>query len=476
MHSVPLILGGLFGIALYSIASLPSKWLVAVTALLLLLCVSGILGRVRPLLLFFLPLSIPVTFNYHIIYRPDHIGTSGLTIESIDLWLFPLAIMWLWGLRFGRQERIRPFSATTLPFLFVLVGGLLSFVNTNHLDLSFYGLVDLARCFLLYLCVANNTLDPGDRRIVLLGLQGSVFLVGVACVVEAIFQVNFTGSTYELYGMEEGGAVFRSAGLTTPTLTAGYLASMLPILCAQLFTSIGRVHRISLLSSMLIGGIGLIFTLTRGAFLCLAVGLLPLLYLLMRRKWLRLIHIVLVLGVLAIPVSVYHEEIKVRLGEGSDNVLARYGLVMTAWNVILENPLLGTGLNTYDQEMAKYATNSVQHSFEYVVHNNYLLLWAESGIFALLGFLALLCVSVWKAAFTCRLQDPEKSTIAAGLLASLIVASIHMNSEAYGAGSLMYMLSLQVALIASLFYSSSTPGKPDRPALSMRSQRGITKH
>jgi O-antigen ligase len=56
-----------------------------------------------------------------------------------------------------------------------------------------------------------------------------------------------------------------------------------------------------------------------------------------------------------------------------------------AWGVIRDNPLLGVGLNTFGTVMVDYDT--MHFGPQNVVHNVYLLLTAECGIFGLLAFL-----------------------------------------------------------------------------------------
>lgn len=419
--------------------------------LLLFVCLLAIIGRLRTSLLFLLTLSIPITFRYNLTYVPQHIGASaGLTVEVVDLSLFILLAMWLYENRFGRRGQARFFPATTLPFLSIFACGFLSLFNTNFPDLTAYGLVDILRCLLLYICLANNTLDPGDRRTAFLGLQAGVILLSLVCILESLRGVNLLMGTYQVAEKQEWESVFRSAGLSTPTLTAGYIASVLPLFLSQVFTS-GKIGgRLFLIATIFMGIIGLLLTLTRTAFLSLAVGAVIVLIHLLRKRRVNLIHLVLLIGVSISLFLGYSENIKTRLDEGMDNVIARYALALTALNAIRENPILGIGLNTYHQEMDKYGSNIPQEDFEFVVHNKFLLTWAEMGPFALISLSFLILVLLRKTMIIARSRDKEAGITSAGLLASLIVTIIHMNLESYAGGFMMCLFSTQVALIASL--------------------------
>ena len=61
----------------------------------------------------------------------------------------------------------------------------------------------------------------------------------------------------------------------------------------------------------------------------------------------------------------------------------RFILYRGAWKMIIEHPFLGKGLGTFMDYCAQYTNNFGA----YYVHNCFLQMWAESGIFSLLSFL-----------------------------------------------------------------------------------------
>jgi O-antigen ligase len=66
----------------------------------------------------------------------------------------------------------------------------------------------------------------------------------------------------------------------------------------------------------------------------------------------------------------------------------RYAMWKAAFQMIRESPFLGHGLGTYLKHLPSYAP---QLGTMYA-HNSYLQLWAEAGIFSLLGFLGFCAV------------------------------------------------------------------------------------
>jgi O-antigen ligase len=61
-----------------------------------------------------------------------------------------------------------------------------------------------------------------------------------------------------------------------------------------------------------------------------------------------------------------------------------------ALSVIEENPFVGTGLGNYVTVIPWYAYNPEATRYGAVPHNIYLLVWAEGGLFALMGLLGFL--------------------------------------------------------------------------------------
>ena len=74
----------------------------------------------------------------------------------------------------------------------------------------------------------------------------------------------------------------------------------------------------------------------------------------------------------------------------------RYDLTKHAFNLIREQPLLGHGFRT------AALGGSLHESGIQVVHNAYLQLWAETGLFGLFAFVALMWGWTLRAATTCR--------------------------------------------------------------------------
>jgi O-antigen ligase len=147
----------------------------------------------------------------------------------------------------------------------------------------------------------------------------------------------------------------------------------------------------------------LFFTFSRAAWLSLAVGLIILLIYFIRRKdkWVtgRFVALLFFSAVLlAIVFFPYQELVVARMSDSQPleqkSITERETYVGQALNIIASRPLLGVGLGNYTTVLAqrsgaKDLKVSAVWSYQ-PVHDVFLLIWAESGIFALLFFLGFL--------------------------------------------------------------------------------------
>ena len=107
------------------------------------------------------------------------------------------------------------------------------------------------------------------------------------------------------------------------------------------------------------------------------------------------------------------------------------------WEMIRERPLLGQGYGVYPrrfvemrktlQERGAFPTEGWDTSFDApYAHNEYLHIWAESGFFALTGFIGLITLVVWHAVrggWQTRLERLDLWG-ALGLVAAMLVHSM----------------------------------------------------
>jgi O-antigen ligase len=138
----------------------------------------------------------------------------------------------------------------------------------------------------------------------------------------------------------------------------------------------------------------LFFTFSRAAWLTFFIGLIFLAVAIMRKedRWVKgrflvLIFFSILLFVLA--AFPYKDLVNTRLFVESRleqiSLTERTNQIFSAKDVIKKHPLFGVGAGNYVNYVEK--ESEVKNDFTQPVHNSYLLLWAETGLFSLLSLL-----------------------------------------------------------------------------------------
>jgi O-antigen ligase len=417
---------------------------------LAMLFVAGcsVLGA-QPFAVFGLIFCVPFALSHHFVYLPNLGAADGLAIYLVDFWVVWLLVDAMLQRQKGTKKPLRDFAGFLIPVILLLTADLISFTRSGDLQLSGYGFIEHFREALVFVVLAS-ALRQGKRELdaAWLAIVWTVFAIGGICVVEMLLQRHLGIHVYE--AGEYDPQVFRSAGLTTPTLAAGYLAALIPMVAIEFFFPSSKSRKRLAGLSMIIGIAGLWCTLSRGALGILAIGVIPLFMLLRRQRLIRRSHIIfglLLVGLLAAGLS---DKITARADEGRITTLdGRTGLMGTALNMASDSPLIGQGLNNYELKMYGFIPSDERQSFEYLVHNKYLMTVAETGPLGLTALVALLVVGGRRAYLLARRGLPRGT----GLLCAMIVVALHMNVESYTAGPILLNFWILLAIIAA-FWSS----------------------
>jgi O-antigen ligase len=447
-------LGLMVGTSVLILGDLPAKWLLGVVGSYCFAALVIITGRLRDFLLPLLIFSASLGIGVHLVYIPDHSGVaSGISIDVNDICLCILYVQWMQEIFYHRRVKMFFFKSISVPFLGILTAATLSLWKSEHLSLSVFGLIDFFKTYAFFFFLANTIRRADDLLLIFRGLQLNLVFLGVVCIIEVVLQTNFNNA-FELIHQTEWdeyqGLAFRAGGLTTPTYTGGYVASILPLMVVCFSMNRELPNRALSAAALLLGATALVLTLTRTAFVSLGFGFVIVAVYSLKHRLIRVRHLLFPLLAVAVLIFSYSNQIFSRLGEGGENLIARMGLNLVALNMIFDNPVLGVGINTYHEEMDAYTPNTMPHNFRYVVHNKFLLLWAEIGAIGFFSFLFIWKVAITQARKVMRSAERQSVILGIGLLGALAALSINMNLEAYAEGGLMYPFWMVVALVAAL--------------------------
>jgi O-antigen ligase len=182
----------------------------------------------------------------------------------------------------------------------------------------------------------------------------------------------------------------------------------------------------------------LVFTLSRGGWIMLFVGAAVVLVAGRRRISKGTVALVLA-GVLVLAIA-FGGAIQKRLsGDDNGSAAARMPLNRLAMAMIEDHPVMGVGANNFATAMPPYLPRFTG-DFVYTVHNRYLLVWAETGIFGLIAFVWFLTAVLregWKA---WRAGTDTLSPVALGCMAAVAALVVQMNIDISRCGAEIQLL------------------------------------
>ncbi len=269
--------------------------------------------------------------------------------------------------------------------------------------------------FPLLLWVMIDTLRD-SRRII-----NAVWIFALSSTILALtsFSQKFLGHEF-IFGhpLNPGGII--TGSFKNQNDLAAYLTAVIPMILGFALWKTGRKFTqigLFILSALLLCVCAM--TLCRGGWLGLAVGLISIVLLICSHHLSQKTFWPLAVSgyLFFVPLTALALFFFQSRGDS-----ARLMLYEGAWKMIVENPFLGKGLGTYMDHCANY----IHQIGVYYVHNCFLQIWAESGIFSLLSFLLLNGYVIYKNFnLTLRIPASLESFLFIGLNAGLLGFLVH---------------------------------------------------
>jgi putative inorganic carbon (hco3(-)) transporter len=447
-----------------------------ITALFAPLAALG--GSARKIFLAIVLLDIPLQIDQNFAFRDAaaELGARG----GFNVSLTTLALVGLYGAWFIERLVHRHRSArlpmglvlSLAPYIAVVA---LSVVVAGDVGLYARGLVLLGQLFLVYLYLIGTVRTRQDVRFVV-----SWLLAGLVCE-GIIIAVSAAGGGFEAAGFqvrketfeEDFGTAARFSGTVgSPILAAAYLEMLLAPALATLGTNLGRSYKMLAVLGLTLGAIALVGTFSRGGWLAASLSLTIVCFLLWRRKKLSPAVPLVLFFLLSAVALVFHENIAHRLtGEDGGSARSRVPLMMMAWDIIGDRPTLGVGANNYTQALGP-RTPQFGNEWLFTVHNQYLLVWAETGTIGLAAYLWFLLATLRRGWQRWKRTDPLLAPLALGFTAALMGQMLHMQVDMYSSRPQVQLLFVVAALIGAMSRMGA-PRAPQRHARSVRLQPGL---
>lgn len=416
----------------------PFKWQFAFLAALGTAVLMLVVGSPKRVILFILAFTVPVYFGKAFITGASYSLAKGASINLSDVLAVLLLLFFL--AKLARQRiAIRVFPWTTIPALVWLTLSSVSLVAARDGQLVVIQLINMAKLSLLCWVVASSIEDKSDVTFVITGMMLGMLFQALVGAYQGItghpVGLDFLTETAEIRKQVlSEGLVNRVQGtLGHPNSYAMYLTTVMPFALALLFSTTRPSLKILAGISLCLGGVALIFSLSRSGWTNFLVIISIVLALAVRRKRISLQAAVLVAGttsLILLGLAFFGPDIILSRLTSANQASAheRIALAQTALAIIEDHPWVGVGLNNYNLVIHQYDTTA--YASQFVVHNAFLLIAAETGpvgLTAYLGFLAILLIQAWR--IISRAPDDMVWVAGVGIFSAFVALTLHSMTD-----------------------------------------------
>jgi len=428
------------GVGILAILKVENEW----RTFLLIGCAAPfvfMLSRsVKRLCLALLILCVPINADVNFIYRPHHGGASGLGIHLIDIPLIGLCLYGLIDIARKRRPWTGQLTRAAFPLLGFLLCALVSLFNAADVQFGLFEIVRLIEAMLIFFIIGH--LVNGDSeihlilRILIIGLLLESAMALVQGYLGQSLGLSLLGESEKVaeQHLETVGSVTRVWGtFGSSNIFAFYLQCIVPVPIALLFSRTTAASKMLWLIAAIAGTMALLFTLSRGGWLGFASSVVIIAGFHLFRGKLTLAKVMALAcigGLVGLLVFGFSDLIFGRLfSDDGESAYLRVPMMQVAWAIIKAHPVLGVGINNYTVVMRTYDSTAERVSlwFDYPVHNEFLLLAAEIGLFGLVFFMAFM-LSLFKIGWSAVKRHPRESIasqLTIGIMAGLIGFLVH---------------------------------------------------
>lgn len=451
-----ILVGGFLGAYAIAFSMLDTDW-----ALLSLVAIVGavgvvILGEVKKPLIIAMLFDIPIPIDQFFRLRTDggHGGIEGYVVSITTICLVALYALWLAEL-FAKRTQPRSSRSdgymfwAVLPLIALIGAGALSAAVAKDTEMVYFELFLLVQMLLVFVYVVGNIHTFDDlififQWVVIAAAVHSLIMIGI----------TFYGSTFELGNMikirlDKGYRVGGTIG--GPNSAAGYLELIIVPTLSLVLLPVSRSLKFIGFASFALMTVAILLTQSRGGWAAFALSMALFFVVACYRGWIP-ISTLFILGFVALAVGIGFYGTLVTRITGDDNgaFAGRLPLITVAFNMISDNPILGIGMNNFSVELLNYARLDKAFLWRHVVHNKFLLVWAETGTIGFVAFCLFLLNSLIRGWKTWTLQNKYFSPLALGFVAAILGHMLHMNVDIFQGRSLVQMLWLTSGLVVVL--------------------------
>ncbi|PAA34550.1 MULTISPECIES: O-antigen ligase family protein [Pseudomonas] len=277
--------------------------------------------------------------------------------------------------------------------LYILVN-IASVFSSSDIEYTIYEIIRQLKFFIIYLWLRSLFITPEGKKLLYISSCFAVLTQLGFVYLQVITGTTTSGMNNEEVELNKiAGGIVRTVGtFGHPGLLAQYLNVILIVILVKALMAKGFTKKIYA-AIYIAGTFAVILTYSRTALAIQLATLFLTLFLLPyidQSKSLskRLItYLTVLIGFIAI-ITFNFDSILSRFENAStDSGTVRILLSEIALNMISENPIMGTGLNTFTQVMDQYDSTMMSSYWRHPVHNIYLLVASEMGLIGITVFI-----------------------------------------------------------------------------------------
>jgi putative inorganic carbon (hco3(-)) transporter len=454
---------------------------VALAILGAVLLILGFLlaGNQRLFCLWGLLITAPLNLN-HSFWIAEHLGgASAIQIDLPDFFVAALLVFIFRDVARGYRQHLR-LSPVAFWWGALVLLGLANVAVGPFRHLPLLEIFRMLKCFALFFVIINEVVRLRQFIHVFAALTIGVAVQATVAIIQFAFKVDLhlqvlgeavpeatkSASQSVYYNLEGASDVFRASGLLGhPNLLSAYLALLLPVCLAMLFSRIAAKYKLIVGGVIALGLGALMTTLSRSGWLSFGVAFLILFTASFLHRRLRMRYVLArfaIIALLGLGIAIAWGPIDRRLTESDPgSVNFRIEFMGIAWDMVEEAPVFGLGLNTFVFDLpgrTKYGgARGISESFGKiwpVVHNTWLLTWSEQGTVGFAFFVGLHLTVLWLGFSSVRYFSYEVPfTLNLGCVSGVIAVMVDgMSSFFVREAAPARMFWIVVALIVAINY------------------------
>lgn len=412
------VAGAFFALAVWKIMGMEWRYamVVAVAMLFVSVAMMGI-SRLTDLIILAFVFNIPFSMFGKWFFRLADpvrgVAAQGISLGMVELLIIIAYAIWFGRIFITRKEPLPKLGKIDFFIFLLLIVEVISLLGAYEKKLAFFEIIYNIKHGLMYFFIAHNAKRYHLKWIVLLLLCAVFFESSLAVYERVTGNVGIGLAKGDIqntdFGTQPGvRGIFeeiRASGTTNDSHALGlYFAMLLPVpFVLMMIPKIKAHYRVLLASILVMGAIGLIITFARSGWLSFAIAVtfaMGVIVFIWKQKKI----IFLALAVFIITSALYpkaYSYLYDRLFDAPSELLEdRYSLNHTAMSVWSQHPLFGAGPANYHNAMWEPNVRIFDGYTGYPVHNAYLIVASETGLFGLITFYGIIFFAMracWKA-------------------------------------------------------------------------------